>query len=266
MTRYVCAIVLSLALLTTTNARAQDAAQIELAKRHFELGKTYYSQAAYRRALEAFQESHRLSGKAALLFNIGKCHEALGELGEAIASYRQYLGSTGKSDANIEARIKNLERRLEAQRATVAQSQPARVEPTDAAARPTPTAPTDRPVSGQRLDWMTLSGWSLVGLGAAAVAAGIAMGVLAKKRASEVEDAYRAGIHDWADIKSTEEEGKRFDIGMIVGLTLGIAAAGGGATLLYFSHRSERKISRRTLSLTPMIHGDAVGFAAALRY
>jgi tetratricopeptide (TPR) repeat protein len=251
----------------STNARAQNDADLELAKRHFELGKTYYAQAAYKRALEAFQESHKLSGKPALLFNIGKCHEALGNLKEAITFYRQYLDATGKKDTNTEARIKNLESRIAAQKPEpppepVPKPAPSRTAPS---ARPVPPAPpprTEEPTFRRRgVGWMTITGWSLVGLGAASLATGIAMGALAKGRASEVEDAYKDNTHDWADIKDTEQQGKRFNIGMIVGISVGVVAAGGGAALLILAPRQERRVS-----VSPLFDGESIGMTAALRY
>jgi tetratricopeptide (TPR) repeat protein len=263
MTRHLAFPLLLVSILLSTGAHAHNAADLELAKRHFELGKTYYSQAAYKRALEAFQESHKLSGKPALLFNIGKCHEALGNLEQAITFYRKYLDATGKKDPNTEARIKNLEARIEASRPKPPEPTS---EPTSApVARPVPVVPpprTDEPTGPRRgVGWMTITGWTLIGVGAASLAAGIAMGALASGRASEVEDAYKDNTHDWADVKDTEKEGKRFNIGMIVGISVGVVAAGGGTALLFLAPRKERRVS-----VSPVFDGDSVGVAAAYRY
>jgi tetratricopeptide (TPR) repeat protein len=83
----------------------------------FFLGKTYYDQGAYKKAVKLFEESLRLSKKPDLLYNIAKCHESLGNLEKAIKSYESYLKKTGRSDSVIEARLRNLKQRFAAQKA-----------------------------------------------------------------------------------------------------------------------------------------------------
>jgi tetratricopeptide (TPR) repeat protein len=227
-----------------------SAADVELAKRHFELGKTYYNQAAYYKALEAFEESHKLSRRPELLFNIGKCHESLGNLKRAIAYYRRFLEAKGP-DPNIEARIRNLEARLEASRA--------KPEPTPAPVKPTPPpepAPSARPKA-----WMPIAGWSLVGLGVVSIGTSIALGAAANGKAGEVEEAFQEGSHDWADLKSTESAGEGLNVGMIVTLTVGIAAAAGGTALLLLAPKPERRVS-----LTPRFDRAGAGMTASWRF
>ena len=108
---------------------------------------------------------------------------------------------------------------------------------------------------------MTITGWSLVGLGAVAISTGIAMGVMAHKRASEVEEAYAIGQYDWADIKSKETVGKRDNVLMIVGLSVGIAAAGGGTALLLLAPRQERRVA-----VAPLLDPRMLGATLAWRY
>lgn len=228
-----------------------SAADVELAKRHYELGKAYYNQAAYDKALGAFQESHKLSQRPELLYNIGKCHEALGNLKQAITYYRRFLDAKGP-DPNIEARIRNLETRLEASRPEPRPT-PAPVEP----------APTPEPApSGRRTAWMPIAGWSLIGLGVVSIGTSIALGATASARAGEVEEAFQEGTHDWADIKSKESAGEGLNVGMIVTLTVGIAAAAGGAALLLLAPKPER----RRISLTPSFDRAGAGMTASWRF
>ena len=58
----------TLALLCQLAYAAPNAADLELAKNHFKLGRAYYDQAAYGRALEQFKEAYRLSEKPELLY------------------------------------------------------------------------------------------------------------------------------------------------------------------------------------------------------
>jgi hypothetical protein len=265
MSRSVCwhGLLLSLCLLVSvisvrqasaqTPANKPSAADVELAKRHFELGKTYYNQAAYAKALQAFEESYKLSQRPELLYNIGKCHEALGALEQAITYYRRFLDAKGP-DPNIEARIRNLEARLKASRPEPSPT------PTSSPVKPAP-APEPAPPE-RRTAWMPIAGWSLVGLGVVSIGTSIALGVMANARATEVEDAFSEGTHDWADFKGTESDGKGFNVGMIVTLTVGIAAAAGGTALLLLAPRPEQ----RRVSLTPNLDRAGAGMTATWRF
>lgn len=83
-----------------------------VAKQLFVLGKTYFKRQAYRKALAAFQESYRLSKLKALLYNVGRCYEALGQYLKAIDHYRRYLASVHRTDEKTEARLRRLKRQL----------------------------------------------------------------------------------------------------------------------------------------------------------
>ena len=49
------------------------------ARDHFELGKALYSRSDYAGAIREFRESYRLFPLPALLFNVARSHEALGQ-------------------------------------------------------------------------------------------------------------------------------------------------------------------------------------------
>jgi tetratricopeptide (TPR) repeat protein len=263
MKRYL--LVLIAITLTGGLAHAQGGpseADLKLAKQHHQLGTTYYDQGAYDKALQAFKESYELSRKPELLYNIAKCHESLGHLEEAIAHYRRYLSETGKEDATIGARIRNLEARLEKQKAppppaTQPATQPAAVTSPE---KPKPAEPAPPPEQGT--SWKTIAGWSLVGLGVAALGAGIAMGAVSGAKATEVEDAYRAGNLDWADLKDVEASGQGLEVGMIVGVCVGAAAAVGGAALLLLS----RGGGERRASVSPLLGRDVVGLTGSVSF
>lgn len=246
----------TLSVATAAPALAQpSAADLELAKRHFELGRTYYDQAAYDKALTAFEESYNLSKKAALLFNIGKCYEALGKLEQAIEHYERYLKATDTSDPNLAARIENLRKRVAA-----ARPQPA-PEPTPTPA-PEPTPPAEpaqpeqpAPDPAQPARWMTWTGWTLVGVGGASIVTSIVLGVFAQRKADAVERYWADKERDWAEVSVFEDEGKALQTGQIVTMIAGIAIAGGGVAMLLLAPKHE---SRR-VTLTPQIGPGLVG-------
>ncbi|MCC6746478.1 MAG: hypothetical protein IT371_02400 [Deltaproteobacteria bacterium] len=254
---------------------------LELAKKHFELGRIYYDQAAYDRALTEFKEAYRLSKKPALLYNIGKCHESLGQLKDAITQYEKYLAETGQEDANLKARVANLRSRLEAQEKASPKAGPTprpQPEPTPPKADPTagptpdPSAPVpstpgqpEAPPSGpaeRPSRWMWWTGWALAGAGVALVGTGIGLGLASKSKASTVEDAYRIGRYEWSAIQPIEQDGKRLQSAMIGTVIVGALAAAGGVTLLLLSPRA----TSRSVSLAPLLGPDAFGVASSLSF
>ncbi|MBK6848792.1 MAG: tetratricopeptide repeat protein [Proteobacteria bacterium] len=114
------AIVCLLAAAAPLRAEAPSASDMALAEQLFRLGRTYYDQGDYDKALDAFEQSYVLSQKPPLLHNIAKCQESLGRLEAAITSYERFLKTVGQRDATIEARIRNLKTRVAAQRASAA--------------------------------------------------------------------------------------------------------------------------------------------------
>jgi tetratricopeptide (TPR) repeat protein len=107
----------TLALGLGSSARAEvtktpSKIDIEFAKKYFKLGHQYHKQRKLARALEAFEESYRLSGNATLLHNIGKCYDDLGNARQALVYYRQFLAHTKFPNKEIVMRVKSLELQL----------------------------------------------------------------------------------------------------------------------------------------------------------
>lgn len=295
-----CVLVAALLCAAAGAARADkpkiSPAERKLAQRHFELASTYYQQAAYGEALKYFDKSYKLSGEPALLFNIGKCYEALGKLEQAIASYQAYLKATG-SNPTIEARIRNLSARLPKRPAKASppakpakpnangvgqptkpdQPPPTKPLKTAQAAPPDNTRPapsngaatgagsTGASDSGGRT-WSWWTGWVLVGAGVAAVGTSIALGVLAKNKADAVESAYQAGDQNWSDVQSLQDKGKAFQTGQIISLVAGIGLAAGGAALLLFLPRRTETSASSSVSVAPIIGAGVYGVGGTVRF
>ena len=250
-------------------------ADLELAKKHFELGRTYYDQASYRRALDAFSESYRLSQKPALLFNVGKCYEALGQLQPAIEHYERYLRDTGLADSNLSARVENLKKRLEASRArpTPAPTPPPPGRPVNT---PTP-APTPDPASTPSADpsdlstatgtdrpsnWMKWTGWGLVGVGGASIVTSVITGVLAKRKSDAVERYHADANRDWSQVDGElGSSGRSLEAAQIVTLIVGIAAASGGTALLLLAPKQ-----RQTARIAPLLGPDVAGLSTRFSF
>ena len=210
-----------LLLLYVSPVSAQDKAQedTELAKRYYKLGEELYRRADFRGAKAQFQLSYKLSKKPALLWNIARCQEPLGEHEAAVASYEGYLKSNPANAALVRTRIANLKKLMAEKQKPKPQPQP----------QPQPKPQPVDPPSSTRT--MRIAGWSLVGVGAAAAVGGLAMGVVAGNKSDDLEAA-AAEHQEYADVKDDESLAKGLETGAIVGLAVGGAALAAGAVLL----------------------------------
>src|SRR2546423_13566303 len=122
--RIVLAALCAASLAWPAPAAAQNATQAdeEAAKAHFLAGSAYYEQANYADAVKEFNEAHRLSKRADLLYNISVCYERLGHRDDAIASLQQYLSERPEAPdrAVIESRIANYQQRRDQEKARAA--------------------------------------------------------------------------------------------------------------------------------------------------
>jgi tetratricopeptide (TPR) repeat protein len=145
--------VLALALLGAASgaARAQQGDESEertrLAKEQFLRGKQRYADRKYADAIQSFRAAAALQPSPILDYNIGRCHEMLGQLDEAIAAFRRYLD--GKKDAanraEVKARIQALRARKRAARQPAASDPYEDLERSQARRSPAASAPASRP-------------------------------------------------------------------------------------------------------------------------
>ncbi len=86
------------------------------AKARFKKGTDLYRQARYREAIAEFQAAYRLRPHGVLHFNVAQCHEKLGDIPAALASYHDYLREVpGAEDREtVQRAVSNLEARLAA--------------------------------------------------------------------------------------------------------------------------------------------------------
>lgn len=103
-------IIISLCLcVTATAARADDGKA--LAKQHFASGEAKFKAGDYRGAIADFQAADALVPSPILSYNIGLCHEKLGEPEAAVQSYRDYLRRRpdAPNRTQVEGRIARIE-------------------------------------------------------------------------------------------------------------------------------------------------------------
>lgn len=271
-------------LLPGPQALGQTSADDEFARKHFKLGEEYHNRADYEKALGHFTTSFELSKKPALLFNMARCQELLGEHQKAIDLYNRFLKHDPPQAELVRQRVTNLTRLVErkklkeSQKEETAQPVPVpapapapapRPEP-KAQPKPEPKAEPDpapvavKPSAVEPSRPMRLAGWSLVGVGAASLITGLVLGVLAADKASELEDLNAAGATEYARVTDEEDAGRSLQAGQIAALAVGGAAAAVGAVLLVLDARKAPDESRAWL--TPSVGPGGAVVTAGVRF
>lgn len=149
---------LALLALAPSTVHAQFASPDARARELYIEGDRHYQEGRYEQAVQAFQESYRLSGRPLLLFNLANAYERLGRYQDALEALRGYAPHAPFGEqAQVRARIASLE-----QRAREAPTQPA--------------APAGAPRGD---DALIVTGIVVGGVGLVMGAGGVAMGLLA---------------------------------------------------------------------------------------
>lgn len=137
--RLVLSGVILTALLIPTVARSQpsdDEMQSQLARFYFDKAEAAFRAEKFADAIASYSKSFGVSKAPVLMFNVGLCHEKLGNKREAIAAFRRYLELEPEGRRAEEARLRI--RALEAD-----------LKPEPASDRPLEPATTDEKPAGR---------------------------------------------------------------------------------------------------------------------
>lgn len=232
---------------------SQATVNTQVAQKHYELGDKLYTVGNYRQALVEFEKAYELAPRPELLFNLARCHEVLGDLERAVATYQGYLDK--KPDARnrdtVKARIKNLQQRIAAR--PPARSQSAQSQQATAATEPPPSR------------WKRTAGWITAGVGAAALVTGVVFGGLAQGKSDAFDD--NLTTLNYNELDAIDADGQRFETIQIVTLAVGGAAlAAGGGLLLWDLLTREGGGQRRQALLTPYTTGRGAGLVGRVRF
>jgi tetratricopeptide (TPR) repeat protein len=248
------------AILVVFPLAAQADTREEIAKKHYELGAKLYEASSYGEALAEFEKAYKLKPLPALLFNIARCQEVMGQLDRAITSYERYLRelADAKDRSLIETRIANLKK-------TLADRQPG-PDPAPAPKAPSPPgspAPTPDPTPRT---WRSTAGWITLGVGAASLAVGIATGVLAKSKATEYGDGVASKL-TYAELDEIDRSGKRLN-GIAIGtlVTGGVLATAGAGLLIWDRLRRGERREEATLGFAPLVGPTVLGLSGQGRF
>jgi tetratricopeptide (TPR) repeat protein len=249
----------------------------ELAEHYYKLGAQLYSRSDYLGALEQFKSSYRYSRAPALLHNMARCHESLGQHVQAIKLYEEYLTSSPSEKELILSRVKNLKSLLASKKAArdpKPKPKPApkpmpvpKPKPTPkpvVTPAPAPVSPVEDPAPSRP---MRIAGWTLVGVGGAGLVAGIVMGALAADKASAMEDLGAAPV-EYAGVQSDEDTGRAYQTGQIVGLAAGGALLVGGLTLVLLDYLNGylREGEERQAWFAPAVTPDGAMLTTGVRF
>jgi hypothetical protein len=184
----------ALTLTGTASARADEKSDAE-AKALFQAGREAFDGGRYEVALARWQDAYDLSGRTALLYNIGLAHDRLRHDGEALSAFKTYLAQIPQADNRdeVEGRIRALEA-AQREREEVATPPAVAVPTAEEAARRAPlerarqeARPAPRTESREDRS-VTSKWWFWTGVGLV-VAGGIVAGVAVASSASDKEGA-----------------------------------------------------------------------------
>lgn len=219
-------------------------------------------------ALADFARAWELAPHPTDLFNMGRIHEEMGDLEDAVARYEQFVE---QPRIPLEER-KLVAERLEVLRVLVAKQQPAAAPPPlprmDAAGR---DAMSDGGAEDRRMRQtrpLVASGASLLGLGAAiAIAGGLGFGLTAR-RASDRVDALGNGRNperlDLTEAENLDARGKDLEALQIASLATGGVMIAIGAALLGTGLARRRAGVRHSVSAA--VSARSVGVTTRWRF
>jgi tetratricopeptide (TPR) repeat protein len=197
------------ALLAPAVARADEAAR-QRALELYDRGKASFQAGRFEESLGWLEQAYAVEPAPVLLYNMGRAHEARGDLGAAIAAYDRYLRQAEQvpDRAAIEAHLVALRAQLAERERPAAPSAAAR-RSVDAPPAPSASSPSATP-------------WVVAGVGVAGVGAGVVLGVLAL---AQHDDAQAAAQADAPALQGRAEDlGTASTVALVVG---GVVAGAG---------------------------------------
>jgi tetratricopeptide (TPR) repeat protein len=205
-------------------------------------GTSAFRAGDYAAANRHFRAAYALHPDPTLLYNIARCHQALGEVDKAIATYRLFLRNRGidetlrgKAQSRLDALVE-VQKRAQQERA----EQP---DPSAKASAAEPAAPPTAPTAARPPRTSSPWGWVVLGSGIALAAGGATLMAMGYSDHSEVDDAPTngAGIKQLTQREADElaSSGKTKKMAGTALLAVGGAALAGGAVMLLLGSSTE---------------------------
>lgn len=203
---------ISLLLLLSGSAFAQDDDPDARARELYENGAMLYEEGRYEEAITAWEEAYRLSERHALLYNIANAQERLGDYQAALDTLAEYRALAPASERDVlDRRLKSIERRMEEAGQTAS----------------TTTTTTTAPATSRDV---ALAPIALVGAGAVALGTGTVFGVRSRSAGAELETLCVNGVCP-SEAAGLIQQNKRSALVADIAWGVGAAAAAGGVVV-----------------------------------
>jgi tetratricopeptide (TPR) repeat protein len=229
--RRIAGVVLALCAIAPASVIAQDAppesATDAEARGLFQAGTAALDDGRSQEAYDYFLRSHELSGRAALLYNMGIAADRSRMDAEALDAFERFLAAEPETErrAEVEGRIATL-------RATLTRGSDGSAEDDSATSAGPPLAPVAVAAAG----------------GAALIAGGVLFG-LGLSANGTVEDAARGT--SWPEVSDDYDRGKTFTLLGGVAAGVGLAAVAAGIVWLASGSGEDEGDTAATVSLGP---------------
>ncbi len=208
----------------------------EAALEHYRRAKEHYAHGRYREAITDLRAARRLDPRSpTLAFNLGRVHELLGELNEAIEMYRTYLTLLPETEQAERDRVRGVLIRLEGAKEARAQhqqrsQQSQRPVPTPP---PRPSAPLEQGLGARYVERHVVDTlvWALLGTGTVGLIAGGVTGGVALARRGDVERFVLGQNGDLTDRDALDARRAGWALASDVSFGIGVGALLGAAAL-----------------------------------
>jgi tetratricopeptide (TPR) repeat protein len=256
----------SLPVHASEPADTTDTLPPESAEELRQQARAAYAEDNYAEAIDLFEQAHELDPVPTDVFNIGRIHEARGDLREALLHYEQFVRFPRLSLEERKAATDRIEvLRVAIQPTTEPEPAEARPQPQPRPPLSEPTPKRDTPPEGRG---MIIAGGVLIASGAAlAVGAGVGFGLRARRASDKVDGVSSGSNPDRLSLSEAEDldaEGKDAEILQIsLGAAGGVIAATGIGLLVAGLIRQKRS---RLQALHPVVGPRFAGINASWRF
>jgi tetratricopeptide (TPR) repeat protein len=250
----------------------------EQARDHYLKGTRAFDLGAYEEAIAEYGAAYRIKDDPALLYNLGQANRLAGHSIEALRLYKVFLSRSpdATNRAEVEAKIAELQKLVDQQAKTQKSMPPDQVTPPSTvtptenepkreehATAPPTTAPISAPAPEDVHAGRTkkIGGLAVGAVGVAALATGIAFGVLAKNAGDDLSRVdQQMGVFD----ASKQRAGQTDQI--IEGVMLGVGGAAlvAGVVVYVLGHREARASRLKTAMVVPLFGAGHAGAALNL--
>lgn len=233
-----------------------------------DLGREAFGAGDFERAAAHFEYAYHEDPDPTDLYNLGRIHEEIGKLPEALQYYEEFAGKPGLSLQERRAATE----RIEVLRVAVQPTPPApRVSSADAGSQPPPSPPvrgTNDRLATEPGRALIIGGGALVGVGAAlAIGSGVGFGMAARRASDQIDDLASGRNPDRLSLAAAEDlqaRGRDLETLQIsLAITGGVVAAAGAGLLATGIIRRNRS---RQLTLTPTLAPATAGMHAGWRF